>query len=1181
MKKKRIRGYLKEKISGRKFGRVMRLIFLLTVGICFQLSATTMAQTVKIKGKVLTLKAVFEQVEVQTGKFTLFSNNELDMRQTVKLQPRSYTLEELYGLILKNTNLKFEIEKKCIVIRPERIVVKDEKKSITIKGWVRDEKKIPIPGVNVTVKGLTVGTATRKNGMYILTLPKMENIVLIFSFIGMESREVKYVGQDSINVILKEAKESIDEVVVTGYQILKEKGLAGSYSKVKAEDLSYTGIETLEQMLQGWLPGVMVMNSSGLTGTRQKVRVRGTSTILGNADPVWVVDGIIQEDNVPFEMKEFSTIGAENIDMMKEFIGGAVSWLNPNDIEDITVLKDASATAIYGVKAANGVIVITTKKGQQGRLSLSYSGNFSTSVRMDYRKMELMNSRERVELSREAYLRGARVQDESVGYTGLVLAYQRGEIDGDEFTRRAKELETVNTDWFDILYQTPFSQNHTISFSGGGETSTYRFSVGYTDQQNTAKGNGLTSYSANLNVTSVFWKQLTISASLSGSYTKTKAFADGVDPFGYAQKTSRVISCYEPNGELFYYKQDGYNYNILNELANSGNENIKQDLNLNVNARWVMTDFLTLALTLGGGTSISSAQMWFTERSRYIAVCRGYEFGEYSVLDEQFKKSLLPFGGRLSESESRNFNYTARAQLEYVKVMGVHAVNIMGGVEIRSNQYNGFSQTNWGYQPDRGKYFADVPIETPSGVINDRYARTKPSIIDQISNYFSYYFAGGYMYDNRYSINMSVRADASNRFGQDTKNRFQPVWSAGVRWNVTDEHWLKNQNLLSELALTASFGYQGNVVEGVSPDLIARMEPVNKTTGEYTMKISKRPTPDLKWEKTVTTNFGVQFSFFKNRINGVFNAYFKKTTDLITEREVPLENGVNKMYINSGNMTNKGWDISLNVMPIRTKNFMWRIGTSFSHNDNKIESQLGTTQLWTDAVDGKYQKAGYPVGSFWAFRFTGLDPKNGGPTFDWSNANSHIAADDVTEYMVYMGTIEPRSTIGLNMVLRWKRFSIPFNIYLSRGNKTFLKSPYRTAYSMPSEFQNASTELLKRWRQPGDEKHTNIPSIPVRENCEDLYPFNNETQKIGPYEAWAYSDIRVVNTWFVRFNNFAFSYNLPEKWISHFAQSVLLSFTASNPLQIKSKDFRGRDPEVALGSQPRPQNFSFTINVSF
>ncbi|KIO43483.1 SusC/RagA family TonB-linked outer membrane protein [Sanguibacteroides justesenii] len=1181
MKKKRIRGYSRERVSGKKLWRAMRLTFLLTVCIFFQLSASSVAQTVKLKGKTLTLKVIFEQVEKQTGKFTLFSNNELDMHRSVELKSQVFTLEELYDLILKNTNLKFEIEKHCIVIRPIPVITKDEKKSVTINGWVRDEQKIPMPGVNVIVKGLNIGTSTRQNGKYSLTLPKTENIVLIFSFIGMETQEVKYVGQDSVNITMKESKENIDEVVVTGYQTIKEKGMAGSYSKVKAKDLTYTGIETLEQMLQGWLPGVMVMNSSGLTGVRQKIRVRGTSTILGNADPVWVVDGVIQEDNVPFEMKEFSTMEVDNLDMMRDFIGGAVSWLNPNDIEDITVLKDASATAIYGVKAANGVIVITTKRGEQGRLSLSYRGSFSTSVRMNYDRMELMNSKERIDFSREGYLRGARVQNETVGYIGLVMAYQRGEIDGAEFNRRAKELETVNTDWFDILYRTPFSQNHSISISGGDRSSTYRFSMGYSDQQNTAKGNGVKLYSANLNITTVFWNQLTISASLSGSYAKTKSFASGVDPFGYAQTTSRVIPSHESSGELYYYKKDGYNYNILNELANSGNENTKQDLNLNVNARWVMTDYLTLSLTLGGGTSTSRAQMWFTERSREIAILRGYEFGEYSVLDEEFKNSLLPFGGSLSEAESRNFNYTARVQLEHVRVAGVHSINMVGGIEVRSNQYNGFSQTNWGYQPDRGKYFVDVPIETPSGIINDKYARTKPSIVDQVSNYLSYYISGGYMYDNRYSINVSARGDVSNRFGQDTKNRFQPVWSVGLRWNVTDEHWLKNQTILSELALTASLGYQGNVAEGVSPDLIARMVPVNKTTGEYNMKIVKRPTPDLKWEKTLTTNFGVHFSFFKNRINGVFNTYYKKTTDLITEREVPLENGVSKMYINSGDMTNKGWDISLNVMPIRTKDFMWRIGTSFSHNDNKIESQLGMTQTWKEAVDGTYQKAGYPVGSFWAFRYTGLNPENGGPMFDWSNANTNAASEDVTEYMVYMGTIEPQTTIGLNMVFRWKRFSVPLNIYLSRGNKTFLKSPYRTAYTMPSEFQNVSTELLKRWRQPGDEKYTNIPSIPVRENCEDLYPFNDDVRKIAPYDAWANSNIRVVNTWFIRFNDFSFSYNLPEKWISHFAQSIAITFTASNPLQIKSKDFKGRDPEVALGSQPRPQNFSFSVNMSF
>ncbi|MFR7809968.1 MAG: TonB-dependent receptor domain-containing protein [Butyricimonas faecihominis] len=184
----------------------------------------------------------------------------------------------------------------------------------------------------------------------------------------------------------------------------------------------------------------------------------------------------------------------------------------------------------------------------------------------------------------------------------------------------------------------------------------------------------------------------------------------------------------------------------------------------------------------------------------------------------------------------------------------------------------------------------------------------------------------------------------SNRFGQDTKHRFQPVWSLGLRWNVTDEHWLQGQDILSNLAITASLGYQGNVAEGVSPDLIARMEPIQKTTGEYQMKIVKRPTPDLKWEKTLSSNIGVDLSFFKNRINGVFNYYYKKTTDLITQREVPLENGVRSMYINSGDLTNKGWELSLSVVPVRTKNFMWSIGTSFSHNNNKIKSQLETTQ---------------------------------------------------------------------------------------------------------------------------------------------------------------------------------------------------------------------------------------------
>ena len=998
-------------------------------------------------------------------------------------------------------------------------------------------------------------------------------------------------ANDTLQVCMKEEVASLNEVVVTGYQEIQEKAMTGSYSKISAEDLFMTGNETVEQMLQGRLPGVMVQSLSGLTGTRQKVRVRGTSTLVGNADPVWVVDGIIQEDNLPFDASTLSTISDDNLDMMKDFVGGAISWLNPNDIEDITVLKDASATAIYGVKAANGVILITTKKGERGRMSVNYSGNLSTSVPLNYNRLEIMNSKERVALSREAFERGARVKDENIGYMGLALAYARREISLDEFHAGVKELETMNTDWFDILYQVPFSQSHSLSFSGGNDGVTYRASLGYRSQQNAAKGNSQVGYTGNLNISSVFWDKMTVTASISGSHTETKAFATDVDPYNYAINTSRTIACFDENGDYFYYDyydyneengvSDGYKFNILNELENSGNENVAKSLNLNLGVRWVMSENLTLSATLGGATSSSFGKLWFGERSHYISVIRGYEYGEFGVLDSEYQNSKLPFGGMLAVSESNNFNYTARLQAEYVNLLdGLHSFNVVAGIEARSNQYDGYSQTNWGYMPDRGESFADVPLDYgENSNLNSVYARTTPTITNRTSNYVSYYFTGSYMYDNRYSINLSVRGDASNRFGNSSK--FYTVWSAGLRWNISDEHWLANQDYINNLALIASVGYQGNVVENVSPDFIARMLPIDTDTGEYSMTWSQLPNPNLKPEKTLSVNVGLNFALFKSKLNGVFNWYYKKTKDVITTAQIPYENGTSNMNLNDGSMKNSGWDLSLSVVPVRTKDFVWSLTTTFSGNDNEVNSNMEPSGNWQDAVAGNMNKEGYPVGSFWAFDFTGLNPNNGAPEIDFSRANTTTAEHDATEYMVYMGTREPTFTLGINMVFRYKRFSFPLNFYVSRGNYEFLDSPYENGYEMLSEYRNASTQLNDRWRQPGDEKHTNIPSIPVGDNCRPLYPFVNSDTRIYPLEAWEYSDVRVINAWYVRFNDFQFSYNLPDRWIKNFANSISVSFMATNPLQIKGKDFKGRDPEVALGQQPRSQDFSIGIKMSF
>lgn len=1161
-------------------------VFILFVSI-FVCNIEVISQTKKVNINVrdASLAEVLEVIQ-SNGYQTFFNARNVSLVKGINLHLKEATIPQILDAALKGTNLTYEVSENTVIIRQKT----ETSKGYKVTGVVEDEKGNKLPGVTIQVKGTTMGVATDATGNFKLLIPQQDSIVLVFSFIGYQKKEITVKGNmHFLKIVLSQNVEEIDEVIVTGYQAIKQKAMAGSYSKVSADDLIITGTETLEQMLQGKLPGVMIMNTSGLTGSRQKIRVRGTSTLVGNAEPVWVVDGIIQQDPLPFSTTELANIGDDNMDMIRNFVGGAISWLNPNDIQDITVLKDASATAIYGVKAANGVIVITTKKGKRGRLSLNYSGSFSIGEKLNYGQLELMNSKQRVDLSREAYERGAQVPNEQIGYIGLALAYQRGEISYEEFDKGAKMLETTNTNWFDILYQTPLSHSHSISFSGGNDNSTYYASIGYSNTENTAKGNSQTSYTARLNLSSTFWNKLRLNISLSGSHTKTKAFAEGVDPFNYAINTNRAISCYNSDGELFFYKNGGYNYNILNELQYSGNENRSRNLNLSLDLRWTILDGLMLSTTLGGGSISTIGESWFTERTHHIASLRGYDYGLYDPFDPEFKNSYLPYGGVLTLDENENFNYTWRGQFEFVKTIDLHTLNLIIGGELSSNEYKSYNQVNYGYMPERGLSFVEVPLGIRPNMdtnyaLNNNYARTSPSIGKTLNNTLSFYFAGSYMFGNRYALNVSVRSDGSNRFGQDEKEKFLPVWSVGARWNVTEESWLSNQDIVNNLSLTATFGYQGNVVESVSSNLIARILPLDAETGEFKMTYSKLPNPDLKWEKTKSINLGVNFSILRNKVNGTFEYYYKKTEDLITEREIPYENGEHSMYVNGGNMKNSGWDLTFSFIPIRTNDFIWSLSFNTSHVDNKVSSDFEPTGDWKEVTNGEYNKKGYPVSSFWAFRFAGLNPQNGGPLFDLSGSDTNDGELDVTQYMVHVGKLEPDLTAGINMSFRYKNWSLSTSLYLSTGNQCFLDSPYsemNNTYGMPSEYQNASTQLLDRWRKPGDEEFTNIPSIPVGENCITFYPFKDSNVALYPYEAWAYSDVRVVDAWYLRCNNINLSYTFPEKLTRKFAQHMNLSMTLTNPFQIVSKDFDSRDPEVAKGNQPLTRNFSFNLNISF
>lgn len=1180
MKKRReCRGILP---PARKFFKVTRIFLFLTLAFVFQVrgAAWCQDQVVNLKMKDCNVEEFLREVRKQTGVRFIYKSEFVRDIPRFDVSADESKLAEVLDKVFNGTKVQCVFEDDVVILT--QLQQQEESKFVKITGKVTDVNNTPIPGVTVMVKGSQYGVATNQEGKYTIEVPKIDGVILVFSFVGMETREVKYSGKTTIDVALREKVAVMDEVVVDGYQTIKKRSMAGSVSTVRAEDLVINRTQTLESVLQGQLPGVMVINQSGLTGTRQKVRVRGTATLIGNPEPVWVVDGIIQEDPLPFQASTLTNMGGDNVDMIKDFVGSAISWLNPSDIENISVLKDASSTAIYGVKAANGVIVITTKKGQKGRMAVGYSGNFSVSTRMNYNKLELMNSKERVAVSREAYEKGCLLAEESqIGYGALAMAYKRREISYEDFCSQVKDLETNNTDWFDILFRVPFTHSHNINVSGGGDKTTYRASFGASQNNNTAIGNDQRSYNGSLYLTSKFWEKVTFNFGLSGSWAKTNAYA-GADPFSYANTMNRSIPCYNKDGSLYYYPtgMSDLVYNILNELDNSGNRNTKTSLNSNFSLRWVIGKGFTVQTLVGYNTSSSFGESWFSEMTHYIAGVRGYNFGEALPEDYWFKNSKLPFGGQLNVSESRNVNYTWRNQVEFARTFGLHVVNAMVGQEARSNKYDGYSQTNYGYLPDRGKTFANVPILIgPDRNKPNPYARTNPSIVDRTSNYLSYYANVSYMFDNRYAFNASVRADASNRFGQDKSARFQPVWSTGVRWNVTKEHWLEGQEILNDISLRASFGYQGNVAENISPDLVCKMSAVNENTGEYALKISHLPTPKLRWEKNKSINLGFDFSILHSKINGSFEYYFKKTEDMVVSRKIPFENGVVTMPVNGGNMSNSGWDLSFSLVPVRTKDFVWTLGMNTSKVYNKVKSDLEPTGEWTEAASGRLNKEGYAVSSFWAWRFKGINQENGAPIIDLTNAGNETAKIDATEYLVYAGKLDPSFTAGLNTSFRYKTLTLSANFYLSTGNQKFLANPYNNGTRLPSEYYNMSSELLDRWQKPGD--NTDIPGLPHPLNSAASYPYANQHKAFYVYEAWAKSDARVVDAWYLRCNNLTLSYHVPEKFISSFAQNITCSFNMSNPFQIVSKDFHSRDPEVASGSQPLSRNYTLSVNISF
>lgn len=602
---------------------------------------------------VTVLDALYE-VNRLCGNLIFFMKEEVERENTlVSVDVENLSLLETVKKIIEGTSLA------CIEKNGRLIVAPAVQMPVTVCGFVTDQRKSPMPGATVMVKGLTLGTVTDSRGWYKLSVPQLKDFTLVFSFIGMKETEWKYAGKDTINITLYEDVQAMDEVVVTGYGNVSKGSYTGASTTVKASDVMMAGVSSIDQMLQGVEPGMLVMNKTGMVGASPKIRVRGTSTLLGSQEPVWVVDGVIQRDPQPFNSED-NTKFSVDADDIRQLAGNAVSWLNPNDIETITVLKDASATAIYGSQAANGVIVITTKKAKVGKISVNYNGDFSIGQRPRYGLYDLMNSAERMQLSKEIYEERREFTNGSVvlpiGYEGLLQKLSNKEITHEEMASEYEKMARQNTDWFDILFRNSFNHSHSLGISGGSEKIQNRTSFGFIQENGEAKGNGMTQFTASSNTTINLWDRVTINMLLNGSVREVDGFAYGVDPFNYAYNTSRVIPAYNEDGSLFYHEKQGegsaaisnkstYNYNILNERSTTGSESRTRNWGTTIDLKWQILPGLEYQGLVAYNSSSSDTKQHATERSFYISSIRGYEYGTIIENTSDVGVTPLPMGG--------------------------------------------------------------------------------------------------------------------------------------------------------------------------------------------------------------------------------------------------------------------------------------------------------------------------------------------------------------------------------------------------------------------------------------------------------------------------------------------------------------------------------------------------------
>ena len=1095
----------------------------------------------------------------------------------------------------------------------------------TVTGTICNEQGEPLIGAYVHVVETKAKAVTDVDGRF--TVKAAVGQTLQASYIGMLTQQVK-IGKRPLNIVLKDDSRQVDEVVVTGYQNIRNRVYTGAATSVKMDDIKLEGIADVSRMLEGRVPGLSIQNVSGTFGSAPRINIRGGASIIGNVQPLWVIDGAVYEDLVHLSLDQLASGDAVTL------ISSAVSGLNPSDIQDIQVLKDASATSVYGARALNGVIVITTKSGRrESPLRVSYSTENTVRLKPRYGDFDLLNSQETMSIYQEMYDKGYfGISNSLYGRrSGIYYQLYKGvstinPATGTYYLPNTPEAradflrkrEYANTNWFDLLFTMKPITNHMITLSGGGKNTATYASIGFYHDGGWTVADKVSRLTANVKNTFYINDKFTATLSAQGNIRSQKAPGTlpqrknntlgvferdfDINPFSYALGTSRTLRPYNEDGSLEYYRNNWAPFNIFNEYANNKMNIDVLDFKIQGEATYRLNDDIALKALLSTRQAYTRTTHEIHEGSNVVKAFRANENpfvaqqNIYLVHDKDNPllqpKVGLTHGGLLNKTEASLKSLLARIAFDFDKRIGQHDLKAFAFTEVRSAERTVNPFQGYGIQYDRG---------------NQVY--TNPLIFEKLANegtnYFNYHkrndrgvtfsVNGTYGYAGKYVFNAVFNCEGSNTSGKGARALWLPTWNVGAKWNIDQEAFMKEYRTISRLALRASYGLTAKMnEEAINANAIYKSGIVNRhyfNDRENKLDILHLENRDLTWEKMYELNIGLELGLFNNRISTTLDVYQRNTFDLIDLVRTSGVGGQYYKYANFGDMRTRGMELGVHTKNIVTDSFSWSTSLTLSAMDQEITRLLNAPNAF-DMVAGRGRGniVGYPRGSLFSFNFQGLN-NNGLPTFNFGRYPAsqgeltNIAGADFLDaqyaksYLLYHGPIEPRVIGGLSNTLKYKGWELSFFLTMQAGNKIRLNPTFDPEFGDLNVF---SKSYYNRWLNPGDEFKTNVPVLPSQELIAKVGKENIERA----YNTYNYSQQMVADGSFVRMKNISLAYDIPENFLKKVRlRSMNLRLNVTNPFLIYAdKKLKGQDPEYYKSggvSLPTPKQYTVTLNIGF